>query len=386
MTMTKTLALAAISTAALLAACNQKPAAPGPEAIPPVQPVTQLAPASGAANGALSPASVNAAPFAADTAAATDRTPAVLRAQVLLDRAKFSPGVIDGTPGENVRQAIAAYEEAKGLPIDGQLDQAVFDKLTQADTRAVLKTYVITQDDVKGPFVAIPHDMTEQSRMTRLGYQSAQELLAEKFHMSEDLLAQLNPGADLTKAGTTITVADVGDDTLPAQVGLIEVDKADKAVKAYDAKGNLLAFYPATIGSDDRPAPSGVLKVVSVAKDPTYTFDPARLTFKAKGAKTRTTIPAGPNNPVGAVWIGLSIPTFGIHGSDEPKDIGKKSSHGCVRLTNWDVTELASAAKAGIKVSFLDASAAGMRQTAAEADAKASGTPAKPATKAKPAS
>ncbi len=369
--MKRTFVLAAISTAALLSACNQKPAAPAPQPAPSVQPVTELAPASGTADAALSPASVNAAPFVADADASTDRTPAVLRAQVLLDRAKFSPGVIDGRPGENVRQAIAAYEQAKGLPVDGQLDEQVFAKLTQADARPALTTYVITGDDVKGPFVSIPHDMTEQSKMKRLGYESARELIAEKFHMTGDLLAKLNSDVDFTRAGTTITVAAVGDDTLPAKVGLIEVDKADSAVKAYDSKGNLLAFYPATVGSEERPAPSGVYKVTGVAQDPTYTFDPSRLTFKAKGATTKTTIPAGPNSPVGKVWIGLDLPTYGIHGTDDPKLIGKAVSHGCVRLTNWDAEELASASKAGIKVSFLDASAAGLRQQAAKNAAKA---------------
>jgi lipoprotein-anchoring transpeptidase ErfK/SrfK len=277
--------------------------------------------------------------------------------------------VIDGKPGENVRQAVAAFQEAHGMAPDGQLSQAVFDKLTAADTAPALKNYVIADADVKGPFEPIPHDFKAQSELEHMGYQSAQELLAEKFHMTEELLAELNPGVDFARAGQTITVAAIGDDTLPAQVALIEVDKAESAVKAYDAKGALLAFYPATIGSDERPAPTGAFKVANVAQDPTYVFDPKRLTFKEKGITTRTTLPPGPNNPVGAVWIGLSIPTYGIHGVDEPKEVGKRFSHGCVRLTNWDAEELASRVKAGVKVSFVDASPAGLRAQAAKAAA-----------------
>jgi lipoprotein-anchoring transpeptidase ErfK/SrfK len=373
--MSRALFLTAVSMAAMLAACNQSPPpAAKPQGAPPVQPVTELAPASSATpapNPTLDAASVNTAAYAPNTVDSPDRSPTLVRAQVLLDRAKFSPGVIDGKPGENVRQAIEAYQQANGLPADGKLTQAVFDKLAQADTGPALKSYTITADDVKGPFLPIPHDLTAQSKMTHLGYQSAQEELAEKFHMTEDLLTSLNPGTDFTHAGTVITVAAVGDNTLPSKVGLIEVDKAERAVRAYDAKGKLLAFYPATIGSEEHPAPSGALKVANVVQNPTYVFDPKRLTYKQKGVTTRTVVPPGPNNPVGVVWIGLSEPTLGIHGTEEPKEIGKTASHGCIRLTNWDAEELASAAKVGVKVSFLDQSVSGLRKTAAKRDAKA---------------
>jgi lipoprotein-anchoring transpeptidase ErfK/SrfK len=350
-----------------LAACGpaQQPKAEGPP-IPPQEatpaPSPQLA-------GGLSPGQVNQAPFAAPP---TDdaRTPAVLRAQILLDRARFSPGVIDGTAGENLRQAVAAYEEANALPVDGEMDEQVFAKLTAADARPVLTDYTIAEADVKGPFVTLGDKMTEQAKLPAMGFESAKEALAEKFHMTQELLEQLNPGADFAKAGTRITVAQVGDDVLPAEVALIEVDKADKALRAFDAGGKLLAFYPSTIGSDERPAPEGLLKVTGVAQDPTYTFDPKRLTYSQPGVKGKLTLPAGPNNPVGTVWIALSRETFGIHGSDEPKEIGKKFSHGCIRLANWDAEELASKVKAGVKVSFLEASAGGLREEQAKGKAK----------------
>lgn len=356
----------------LLAACGPaSDAADGPP-IPPQE--KSIAPAPQLAGG-LSPVQVNQAPFAVPQTEDA-RTPAVLRAQILLDRARFSPGVIDGTAGENLRQAVAAYEEANALPVDGEMDEQVFARLTAADARPVLTDYTIADADVKGPFVTLGDKMTEQARLPSMGFESAREALAEKFHMTEELLEQLNPGVDFAKAGTKITVAQVGDDALPAEVALIEVDKADKALRAFDAGGKLLAFYPSTIGSDERPAPEGLLKVTGVAQDPTYTFDPKRLTYSQPGVKGKLTLPAGPNNPVGTVWIALSKETFGIHGSDEPKEIGKKFSHGCIRLTNWDVEELASKVKAGVKVSFIEASAGGLREEQAKGRAKAA-----PATK-----
>ncbi|RYF92628.1 MAG: murein L,D-transpeptidase [Caulobacteraceae bacterium] len=352
----------------LLAACGpaaqdraEGPAIPPQEASP--TPSPQLA-------GGLSAITVNQAPFAVPPVDDA-RAPAVLRAQILLDRARFSPGVIDGTAGENLRQAVAAYEEANALPVDGEMDEQVFAKLTAADSRPVLADYTVTADDVKGPFITLGDKMTEQAKLPSMGFESAKEALAEKFHMTQELLDQLNPGADFAAAGTKIVVAQVGDDALPADVALIEVDKADKALRAFDAGGKLLAFYPSTIGSDERPAPEGLLKVTGVAQDPTYTFDPKRLTYSQPGVKGKLTLPPGPNNPVGSVWIALSKETFGIHGSDEPKEIGKKFSHGCIRLTNWDIEELASKVKAGVKVSFVEASAGGLREQQAKDAAKA---------------
>lgn len=294
---------------------------------------------------------INTAAWTPVSAETTERAPSVLRAQVLLDRARFSPGVIDGVQGENLRQAVAAYEESKGLPVDGQLDEQVFAALTTADTTPVLTDYVITAEDEKGPFVAsIPEDLEAASKLPAMSFTSPEEMLGEKFHMTPELLRELNPGADFGKAGTTIVVAAIAPQKLPAAVTKIEVDKAERAVKAYGADGKLLAFYPATIGSDERPAPSGVLKVRAVAPEPTYTYDPKRLTYG--DGKKKVTIPAGPNSPVGSVWIDLSEDTFGIHGSDEPKEIGKKFSHGCVRLTNWDAEQLAASVKPGVVVSF----------------------------------
>jgi lipoprotein-anchoring transpeptidase ErfK/SrfK len=305
-----------------------------------------------AGNSAFSREAVDAAQFSAEAAASQERTAAVLRAQVLLDRARFSPGVIDGKPGENVRQAIAAFEEAYRLPVDGQLDAAVFQKLTQLDSRPALAEYEITAADVAGPFIAaVPEELEDKGALPAMSYTSALELLAEKFHATEELLQTLNPGVDFARAGTRIVVPDLGDDQLPGAVALIEVNRAEREVRVYDAQKKLLAFYPATIGSDVLPTPSGSLKVTGVAPEPDYTFDPAKLNWE--GAKRKVVVKPGPNNPVGSVWIDLDKPTYGIHGTDEPRFIGKTASHGCVRLTNWDAEELASQVKPGVPVRFL---------------------------------
>jgi lipoprotein-anchoring transpeptidase ErfK/SrfK len=342
------------ASALVLAACGQPKPAPAPPPSPSPQPAS--APAHPPA-GALNAQAVDQAVFSPEALQSQDRAPSVVRAQVLLDRARFSPGMIDGTMGENVRQAIAAYEEANDLTVDGQLDEAVFQKLTQADSAPVLTQYTITAKDTAGPFVQIPkNDLKGQSQLPALGYESVTEELAERFHMTEQLLQALNPGADFNAAGTTITVAAVRADKLPDQVATIEVDKQEKAVRALDKDGQLLAFYPAAIGSDDMPAPSGTWKVKAVAHDPTFTFDPKRLTYKNKGVDGKVTVKPGPNNPVGIVWIDLTKDTYGIHGTPDPREIGKVSSHGCVRLTNWDVQQLASGVKAGATVRFLEKS------------------------------
>jgi len=298
---------------------------------------------------------VDAASFSVDAASSTDRTPAVLRAQVLLDRARFSPGAIDGVMGENVRQAVAAFERANDLPVDGQLDERVFARLTQRDNRPALTEYTVTEADVGGPFVeTIPDDLAAQAKLPALRYTSPKELLAEKFHMTEEALQALNPEVTFRRAGETIKVAAVRGGALPAAVTLIEVDKAERAVRVYGEGRRLLAFYPATIGSSVLPSPGGAMTVRAVAPDPNYTFDPSKINSGA--ADKVVQVPPGPNNPVGSVWIDLTKDTYGIHGTPEPRLIGKTASSGCVRLTNWDAEQLASQVKPGVRVVFLEQS------------------------------
>ncbi|MEW5684492.1 MAG: L,D-transpeptidase [Pseudomonadota bacterium] len=276
----------------------------------------------------------------------------MLRAQVLLDRAHFSPGVIDGQDGENVRNAVMAYERANDLPVDGKLDAEVWARLS-SDAGPILTDHVITAEDVAGPYVpVIPKDYAEMAKLERLGFTGPLEAMAERFHMDPPLLQALNPGVDFAKAGTSIVVAVAARGPLPAKVATIEVDKTLKQVRAYDASGKMLAAYPATVGSSDLPTPSGEWAVRTIAPAPTWTYDPSRLNFGDRKAG-KLTIAAGPNNPVGSVWIDLTKDTYGIHGAPEPRLVGKTASHGCVRLTNWDAEQLSKAVEKGTKVVFV---------------------------------
>ena len=303
----------------------------------------------------LDPASVNGAQFDGKLPAHDKLSAIAVRVQVLLDRAHFSPGEIDGKLGENVEKALQAFTESQGLPAGKALTPEISSKLA-ADQKPALTEYSVTERDVKGPFLEkLPAKMEDMKHLKALSYTSAQEALAEKFHMSETLLATLNPGKHMDKAGQKIIVANVlSEDAKPAQVARIEVDKDRQTVKAFGNAGELLNFFPATVGSEEKPTPSGTLKVTSVDRNPNYRYNPD---YKFKGVKSKTAfdIKPGPNNPVGTVWIGLSSEGYGIHGTASPSRISKSESHGCVRLTNWDVERLARSVKKGTPVAFVTA-------------------------------
>ncbi len=277
--------------------------------------------------------------------------PLLVRVQVLLGRAHFSPGAIDGREGSNLKRAVDAWRAAHGLP-DGGIDAALLNALTAQDGAPVTRDYEITADDVKGPFLGVvPTDLRALAKLDRVGYATPREALAEKFHMSETLLAALNPGADFGAAGTRLVVVQADAPPLPP-VARLEVDKSAEQVRALDAAGKLLAAFPATVGSTERPAPAGEWAVKSVTRNPDYLYDPSRLTWGPRQAG-KLTIPPGPNNPVGAVWIALTAETYGIHGAPDPTQVGKTASHGCVRLTNWDAVALSQAISKGAPVDFV---------------------------------
>src|SRR5947209_14971095 len=273
--------------------------------------------------------------------------PIMIKAQVLLDRARFSPGEIDGKSGENFSKALMAFASHLGLNSTGQLTEEAWRELTSAHSEPVLIEYTISDEDVRGPFVQnIPKKLELMKDLPALGYTSAREKIAEKFHMSQDLLQALNPGKKFDTAGQKIVVTNVATGDLPARATRIEVDKSAKVLKVFGGNQKLLAVYPATIGSAEKPAPSGRLTVTGVSKNPTYRYNPK---YEFKGVRTTQpfTIKPGPNNPVGVVWIGLSREGYGIHGTPDPSKVSKTESHGCIRLTNWDALSLASVTAKG---------------------------------------
>jgi lipoprotein-anchoring transpeptidase ErfK/SrfK len=212
---------------------------------------------------------------------------------------------------------------------------------------------------VKGPFLEkLPAKMEDMKGLKALGYTSPREAIAEKFHTSEGLLVALNPGKKFDQAGEIIFVTNVLNKQTKLTIGRIEVDKSRQAVKAFDPSGALIAVFPATVGSEEKPSPSGNLKVISVDANPNYRYNPD---YKFKGVKSKKafTIKPGPNNPVGSYWIGLSSEGYGIHGTPNPSKVSKSESHGCVRLTNWDVGLLGSNIKKGTPVVFVDESQGG---------------------------
>jgi lipoprotein-anchoring transpeptidase ErfK/SrfK len=350
-------------TAGLLAACSpQGGSAPSSAAPPPASATKPAAKPAAAASplqarvDAINNAQFTAPPPqpAAPPVLNPPPDPSLIKAEVLLARAEASPGSIDGLAGSNLKRAVKAYQQMSSQPTDGVLSAALWARLTAQASGPVAAIYTVTAQDVAGPFYPdVGENMVAAAKLASPGYARPSEMLAERFHMSEKLLLALNPGADLTKSGTALVVVQPAIPAL-APVDHLEVDKAAASVRAYAADGTLVASFPATVGSTDRPSPSGVHKVRGVAFNPTYTYDPAKLTFGPR-KHGKFIIQPGPNNPVGIVYIALDRPGYGLHGTPEPDKIGKTASHGCVRLTNWDALLLSHAVKPGVVVSFVHA-------------------------------
>jgi lipoprotein-anchoring transpeptidase ErfK/SrfK len=279
--------------------------------------------------------------------------------QVLLDRQGFSPGEIDGTLGVNASRALAAMQAAHKLRPTGQPDCDTWKALGGPAAGPTTLVYTVTEADVKGPFEKqIPRDLDKQALLPAMSYRNPLERLAERFHLAPALLQRMNPRARFA-AGDRLTVPAVtpfNPDTKPAPDPAagdvtVKVTKSDSSLQATRADGSLVFHAPVSSGSVHDPLPVGDWKVTGVGWHPVFHYNPD-LFWDAKATATKATIKAGPNNPVGVVWIDLSVEHYGLHGTPEPSRVGHTESHGCVRLTNWDAARLASLVKAGTPVLF----------------------------------
>jgi lipoprotein-anchoring transpeptidase ErfK/SrfK len=275
-----------------------------------------------------------------------------LQTQVMLDRAGYSPGEIDGRMGTSTKRALATFTRNGGKP---------------DPDAAPLIIYKISAEDAAGPFTPdLPEDMMEKSKLSALGYRNLTEALGERFHVSPALLKTLNPQAKFA-AGEEIRVPNVADAVQPVAPPrggrqadpnspatiTVTLHKSTSDLVVTDGAGRTLLYAPVTTGSEHDPLPIGEWKVTGVQKNPTFHYNPD-LFWDADPAHAKAKIPAGPNNPVGVVWVDISRPHYGLHGTPEPSTVGKTTSHGCVRLTNWDAQKLAALVRPGTKVIFAE--------------------------------
>lgn len=292
--------------------------------------------------------------------------PSVLKTQVYLDRLNFSVGAIDGRWGRNAGIALWWYQRSRGLEATGAADEPTFRSLAVSSGNVpALVEKTLTEDDVKGEFVTIPEDVYDKAKLDCLCYESKKEKLAERFHTTIELLERLNPDADWSTiaAGQKLWVPNVREAVTQDRpdIARIVVSIRGNTFNAFDAAGNLIFHAPTTLGSKYDPSPNETVEVKKVTHNPHFHYQPT-LFHEVPDSDPEANLNPGPNSPVGVVWIALTKPHFGIHGTSDPESIGYASSHGCVRLTNWDAAEVGHRVRPGVQVEFLDTRAA--QQTA----------------------
>ncbi|MGE3959236.1 MAG: L,D-transpeptidase family protein [Vicinamibacterales bacterium] len=284
----------------------------------------------------------------------------VLAFQVRLDRRGFSPGEIDGRHGPNLERALTAFQEQAQIPVTGQPDCASWAELSSDGTSDVLIDYQVTEEDEAGPFLegSLPPSLPEQASLPSLAYASVLEALAERFHASPRLITRLNPGVRIA-AGATIRVPAVTPFDPASKPGLdavagtttIRVSRSGNTLRVLREDGTTAFTAPVSSGSEHDPLPLGTWKVTGTSWMPPFHYNP-ELFWDADATDPKAVIKPGPNNPVGAVWVDINVPHYGLHGTPTPRLVGHAQSHGCVRLTNWDAARLASLVKPGTPVVF----------------------------------
>lgn len=293
--------------------------------------------------------------------------PLALHVQILLDRAGFSPGIIDGLWGINAAKAITFFtrpDDPERLTGDApatvtSIERATYQRLRRAArAKPLLRRYTVTAEDLRGPFTTIPESVYNQAKLKCLCYSSPLEAFSERFHSSRKLLAELNPAVDFAKLrrGLTITVPNVELDgaALPQDTAIIArviISKKHYWTHAVDSDGRIIYHFPSTLGAGYDPSPDGDFRVTYVSRDPSFKYQP-KLFSEVPDDQPEAKLPAGPNSPVGVVWMSLSKPHYGIHGTNSPETIGYANSHGCVRLTNWDALRLSDLVDMGTPVQF----------------------------------
>jgi len=276
----------------------------------------------------------------------------LLARQIALDRAGFSPGLIDGKSGPRTRSALCAFQRFAGLTASGEFDVAT-DAALEVASLPPLTGYTISDEDSRqiGP---VPRDWNAKAALSRLKFASLEELVAERGHCSRATLARLNPGRDLSRlrAGDRLTIPNVSAPRRLPAAATVEVHLDAKTVTARDAQGRVTAVFHCSVAKDPKKFPKGVTRLASVAIEPDYLFDP-KVWPEVHNVSRKLTIPPGPRNPVGLAWLGTGLPGYGIHGTPNPELIGKTGSHGCIRMTNWDVLRLAEIVRVGTPVRFV---------------------------------
>jgi lipoprotein-anchoring transpeptidase ErfK/SrfK len=311
---------------------------------------------------AISPQTLNVDP--SPDALGDDEGPAVLRAQILLDRARFSSGVLNGKAGQNTAKATLFFQQENGLPTTGHLDEATYDKLIAIVGHVDgAVEYTLADDDVAGPYLWVPVSVYDQEKLPCECYASALEMLDERFHTVTDVLRRLNPTVSFNHLapGMKLWVPNVEpfdaerlrETELDKPIVKIHVAKSGRYLHALAADGSIVYHFPTTVGSEYDPSPTGRYRVEGVQWHPVFHYDPA-LYSDVPDSRPRATLQPGPNSPVGIVWIATSKEHVGIHGTPLPHTIGLASSHGCVRLTNWDAARLAAAVKPGVVIEFVE--------------------------------